>query len=76
MLNYTKTQNLNGSSVIKTDKAELIAATMSGTVNNDGSVSYNFFISDAKLYKENEKEVQADANEFQQILYSLADSTN
>lgn len=73
MLKASKSQTLNGSSVIKSDNNEQIVATMNGTVNADSTISFNYFISNKELYEANKAEVRKDISDFQNMLYDIAD---
>lgn len=69
MLNYSKSTNYNGESRVKLGEGEVIAATMSGTVNDDGTFTFNSYISNREAYNANKAEVQGDIEEFQELLY-------
>ena len=73
MLKTSKSQTLNGSSVIKTDNIEQVAASMNGTVNADSTVSFNWYISNKDLYEANKVEVRKDIADFQNMLYDLVE---
>lgn len=72
MLRYSKSENYNGTSMVKDEKGNsVIAATMNGNVNSDGSRSCNSNISDNKAYELNKAEVIADIREFENIIYGV-----
>ena len=69
MLNYSKSTNYNGESRGKLNEGEVIAATMSGTVNDDETFTFNSYISNREAYNANKAEVQGDIEAFQELLY-------
>lgn len=74
MLEYSKTQNYNGSSRVKDAKGnEVIAATMNGSINGDGTLSTNYYISNKEAYNLNKAEVKADIRNFEDIVDEAAE---
>ena len=69
MLRTTVQKTLSGSSVIKTDKEEKVVASMSASIQEDGSISINKYISDKELYQANKDEVRADMDSFETLVY-------
>ena len=69
MLKTTVQKTLSGSSVIKTDKEEKVVASMSASIQEDGSISINKYISDKDMYKANKDEVRADMDSFETMVY-------
>lgn len=70
MLNTTVQKTISGSSVVKTDKGvDAVVASMSASIQEDGSISINKYISDKDLYKANKDEVREDMDSFETLVY-------
>lgn len=66
MLNTTLQKTITGTSMIGTE----IAATMSGTIYENGTMSISMTVINNKVYKEKKDEVRADMESFKAAVYA------
>lgn len=66
MLNTTLQKTITGTSMIGTE----IAATMSGTIHENGTMSISMNVVNNKVYKEKKDEVRADMESFKAAVYA------
>lgn len=64
--------NANGESVITVDGKEVVVATMTASISDNGT-NIAKYIQDETVYKANKSEVRADIAEFQDYVYELED---
>lgn len=64
--------NANGESVITVDDKEVVVATMTASISDNGT-NIAKYIQDETVYKANKSEVRADIAEFQDYVYELED---
>ena len=64
--------NANGESVIAVDGKEVVVATMTASISDNGT-NIAKYIQDETVYKANKSEVRADIAEFQDYVYDLED---
>lgn len=72
MLNTTVQKTITGTSMIGTD----IAATMSGTIHENGTMSISMNVVNDKVYKEKKEEVRADMESFKAAVYAEEGAEN
>lgn len=72
MLNTTVQKTITGTSMIGTD----IAATMSGTIYENGTMSISMNVVNDKIYKEKKEEVRADMESFKAAVYAEEGAEN
>ena len=64
MLKMTKQSLLNGTVIIEKDGTEIVVATVSATLQEDGTSSVNRYIQNNSLYLANRKTVDDDFKSF------------
>lgn len=71
MLNVKKTITLNGQSMLEESGQEVMVASMTATLTNDGVLSVNKSIVRPDLYEANKEEVKDDMTGFDFVAFDL-----
>lgn len=75
MLKTTVSKTMSGNSVVKTvDGLESVVASMSASIQEDGTISINKYVSNKELYNANKDEVRADMEAFEAAVYKEEDT--
>lgn len=74
MLNTSISKTINGTSMVKNGDLDVVAAAMSASITEDGSININKNIVNKDAYNANKEDVRTDMEEFEKFVYSQEDS--
>lgn len=74
MLKTSISKTINGTSIVKQGELDVVAAAMSASITEDGSVNINKNVVNKDAYNANKADVRTDMEEFEKFVYSQEDS--
>ena len=73
MLRTSVSKTVTGTSMVKSGDVDVIVASMSASIHEDGNVNINKTIVNRDLYDANKEDVRADMEAFEELVYSMED---
>lgn len=73
MLKTSVSKTVTGTSMIKSGDIDMVAASMSASIHEDGNVNINKTIVNRDLYDANKEDVRTDMDAFDEFVYGMED---